>query len=227
MTKLHLKKTLQIAAILFTVVIALIFLANKRVEIISKEKLYSEVTEVPKNKVGLLLGTSKYLSTGQVNLYYKYRIEAAAELFHNNKIEYILVSGDNSTKRYNEPKKIKKDLIKKGIPEDKIVLDYAGFRTLDSVVRADKVFGENSFTVISQKFHNERAVFLASHFNSKAIGFNAKEVGTRYGFKVQVREYFARVKVFLDIIFNVKPKFLGDKIEIGQPEQSTIHTNLQ
>ena len=225
--KFNLKKILLIILIPFSIVLILIFIANKRVETVSKQKLYSNISEIPVNKVGLLLGTSKYLTSGHINLYYKYRIEAAAELYRNNKIEYILVSGDNSTKRYNEPKKIKKDLIKEGIPEDRIVLDYAGFRTLDSVVRADKVFGENSFTVISQKFHNERAVFLANHFKSKAIGFNAKEVGTRYGFKVQIREYFARVKVFLDILFNVKPKFLGNKIEIGSSEQSPIRTNLQ
>ena len=225
--KFNLKKILLVILIPFSIVLILIFIANKRVETVSKQKLYSNISEIPVNKVGLLLGTSKYLTSGHINLYYKYRIEAAAELYRNNKIEYILVSGDNSTKRYNEPKKIKKDLIKEGIPEDRIVLDYAGFRTLDSVVRADKVFGENSFTVISQKFHNERAVFLANHFKSKAIGFNAKEVGTRYGFKVQIREYFARVKVFLDILFNVKPKFLGNKIEIGSSEQSPIRTNLQ
>ena len=208
-------------------ILLLLIVANTKIEAVANQKLFSEVSEIPPNKIGLLLGTSKYLSSGHVNLYYKYRIEAAVKLFQHKKINYILVSGDNSTKWYNEPKKIKNDLIQRGIPEDKIVLDYAGFRTLDSVVRADKVFGENSFTVISQKFHNERAVFLANHFNSNAIGFNAKAVGTRYGFKVQVREYFARVKVFLDILFNVKPKFLGDKIEIGVSESSPTHTNLQ
>nr|WP_232285903.1 ElyC/SanA/YdcF family protein [Aquimarina agarilytica] len=191
------------------------YFANKSISNTAKKRLYSSVDHIPKNKVGLLLGTSKYVATGQLNLYYQYRIQAAATLYHASKIEYILVSGDNSTKSYNEPKKIKEDLIKKGVPENKIVLDYAGFRTLDSVVRAQKVFGENQFTVISQKFHNERALFLADHFNSNAIAFNAKGVSSRYGFKVQIREYFARVKVFIDLLFNVKPKFLGDKITIG------------
>ncbi|WP_010182150.1 SanA/YdcF family protein [Aquimarina agarilytica] len=215
MNKTNLKKISKISLIAFLLGCCCIYFANKSISNTAKKRLYSSVDHIPKNKVGLLLGTSKYVATGQLNLYYQYRIQAAATLYHASKIEYILVSGDNSTKSYNEPKKIKEDLIKKGVPENKIVLDYAGFRTLDSVVRAQKVFGENQFTVISQKFHNERALFLADHFNSNAIAFNAKGVSSRYGFKVQIREYFARVKVFIDLLFNVKPKFLGDKITIG------------
>lgn len=164
----------------------------------------------------MLLGTSKYAISGQVNLFYKYRITAAYELFQNKKIDYILVSGDNSTNYYNEPKKFKEDLISIGIPEDRIILDYAGFRTLDSVVRSSEVFKENKITIISQKFHNERAVYLAYKHNIKAIAFNAKDVSGRYGLKTHLREYFARVKVFIDLLFNVQPKFLGDPILIPE-----------
>ncbi len=209
-----LKKILKISIVALLLLLCCLFIANKSISTSAKKKLYSSINAIPKNKVGLLLGTSKYISTGQLNLYYQYRIQAAAALYHASKIEFVLVSGDNSTKSYNEPKKIKEDLIKKGIPANKIVLDYAGFRTLDSVVRAQKVFGENKFTIISQKFHNERALFLANYFNNNAIAFNAKSVTPRYGIKVQIREYFARVKVFIDLLFNVKPKFLGDKITI-------------
>ena len=97
---------------------------------------------------------------------------------------------------------------------NKIFLDYAGFRTLDSVVRVKKVFGQTSITIISQQFHNERAIYLANHFGIKAIGFNAKDVSGRYGLKVQLREYLARVKVFVDIMLNIQPKFLGKPIKI-------------
>ncbi len=209
-----LKKLFIITGSLLALLLIVIGSANYNISDFSKNKLYSNSTIVPYNKVGLLLGTSKYASNG-INLYYKYRVQAAVTLYNNKKISYILVSGDNSDKSYNEPKKIKEDLIKAGIPKDLIVLDYAGFRTLDSVIRASKVFGETNFTIISQQFHNERAVFLAHKFGNNAIGFNAQSVSKSYGFKVQFREYFARVKVYLDLILNVQPKFLGDPISIG------------
>ncbi|WP_337251606.1 SanA/YdcF family protein [Maribacter halichondriae] len=164
--------------------------------------------------VGLVLGTSKKLIGGLPNPYYTYRIDAAVALFKADKVNFILVSGDNGTVYYNEPTTIKKDLVQGGIPEDKIFLDYAGFRTLDSMVRAKEVFGLEEVTVISQKFHNERAIYLAEKKGLKAIGFNAKDISGQQGFKVQFREYFARVKVFIDLTFNTQPKFYGDKIEI-------------
>lgn len=180
----------------------------------AKDDVYSKVNDLPKNKVGLLLGTSKYRVQGGINLYYAYRIDAAVALFNAGKIDYILVSGDNETEYYDEPTTFKNDLIKRGIPEDRIVLDFAGFRTLDSVLRAKEVFGQEAFTIISQKFHNERAVYLAKHFNINAIAFNARDVTNRYGLKTRAREYFARVKASIDVLFNVQPKFLGEKIKI-------------
>lgn len=178
-------------------------------------KTFSTTDEMKSNKVGMVLGTAKYRAKGGINLYFKYRIDATVQLYNSGKIEFVLVSGDNSTQYYNEPEAFKKELIKRGIPEHKIFLDYAGFRTLDSVVRASKVFGQNRITIISQKFHNERAIYLAEHFGIEAIGFNAKDVSKNYGFKTRVREYFARSKAVLDVIFKVKPKFLGEKIEIS------------
>ncbi len=128
----------------------------------------------------------------------------------------MLVSGDNSTIHYDEPNMFKEDLIKMGIPSEKIFLDYAGFRTLDSVVRAKEVFQEDDFIIISQPFHNERALFIADQKDIKAIAFNAKSVGKSYGFKTQVREKLARVKTVLDLyILRTKPKFLGKKIFIS------------
>ncbi len=181
----------------------------------TEKQLYDHLDTIPHRKVGLLLGTSKYAIGGKVNLYYKYRIEAAAKLFHSNKVEYILVSGDNGTKHYDEPTKMKKDLLSQGIPEDRIVLDYAGFRTLDSVVRANEVFLLSGYTVISQQFHNERAVFLGKHYQHEAIGFNAQGVSYSYGMRVQLREYLARVKMVIDLLVGVKPKFLGEQMPIG------------
>lgn len=200
---------------LLVLMVAAIFIADGLIKSFAKDKLYSEVSSVPINKVGVVLGTSKYLVNGNINRYYQYRIDAAAELYHSGKVEYILVSGDNRHHSYNEPQTFKNDLVKKGIPAEKIYLDYAGFRTLDSMVRAKEVFGQESVTVVSQQFHNERAIYLAEKRGLKAIGFNAKDVNLRSGARVQFREYLARVKMFSDLIFSKQPRFLGEEIEIG------------
>lgn len=199
---------------MFFLIIASIFIANFLVEKKAANKLYDTTENIPHNKVGLLLGTSKYLKNGNVNLYYTYRLKAAVQLFKANKIDFIVISGDNGSVNYDEPTAFKNDLLEAGIPEKALILDYAGFRTLDSMMRIKEIFEQQKVTVISQKFHNERAIYLGNHFGVKTIGYNAKGVPVKYGIKVKIREYLARVKVFVDIAFNVQPKFLGKKIEI-------------
>lgn len=175
---------------------------------------YNHVKSIPENKVGLLLGTSK-TSRGGVNLFFKYRIEAAASLFKEGKIKHIIVSGDNHIANYNEPEEMKSELMKLGVPDSCITLDYAGFRTLDSVVRCEKVFGQTEFTIISQQFHNERALFIANKSGLNCVAFNAKDVPNKYSVKTSIREYFARAKCVLDIyLLHTQPKFLGEKITI-------------
>ncbi|WP_299781525.1 ElyC/SanA/YdcF family protein [uncultured Formosa sp.] len=207
-------KILVIISILILFTVGFICIANYTIKKNAKSKTFSKINQIEKHKVGLVLGTSKYLKNGEVNLYFEYRINATVKLFKNGKIDFILISGDNGNKNYNEPTDFKDTLIERGIPENKIVLDYAGFRTLDSVVRAKEIFGQTEIIIISQKFHNERAIYLAEKKGIKAIGYNAKDVSARYGIKVQLREYLARTKVFLDILLGVEPKFLGDKITI-------------
>jgi len=208
------KKFLKIIFSLFLLLLVFILICNFLIENNAKGKIFTDVNKIPENKVGVVLGTSKRTISGDVNLYFKYRINAAVELFMAGKIDFILVSGDNSEKYYNEPKDFRKELIKRGIPSTKIFLDYAGFRTLDSMVRLKEIFDQTKVTIISQEFHNERAIYLAESFNIEAIAFNAKSVSLNYGFKVKLREYLARTKVFIDLIFNVEPKFLGKKIII-------------
>ena len=208
---IKLKKPLLYLVLLTTV---LMFLANHIIMVNAKGKSFSNISLVPVNKVGLVLGTIKTLKNGKVNSYFHHRIEATYALYSKCKIELVLVSGDNGNSLYDEPTDMRNELIKKGIPENRIFLDYAGFRTLDSVVRAKEVFGLKSVTIISQKFHNERAIYLAEKRGIEAVGFNAIDVVGRYGIKTKIREYFARVKVFVDLLLNVEPKFLGDHIEI-------------
>lgn len=209
--KLMILKILSVLLILLIIVI----ISDQLVTKLYKGKVYNKIENIPYNRVGLVLGTIKYLENGRVNLYYLYRIDSAEKLFKAGKVKYLIVSGDNSRYGYNEPKDMKDDLVKRGIPAKYIYEDFAGFRTLDSVVRAKEVFNQNSITIISQKFHNERAIFIAKRKNINAIGFNAKDINGTKALKVKLREYLARVKVILDLyILNTKPKFFGDKIEI-------------
>lgn len=194
---------------------AVMVFSNLAVSQRAKNKLFTEVADIPKNKVGLVLGTSKYLSSGRVNLYYRYRVEAAYDLYKNGKVDFLLISGDNGRKSYNEPEMFKEDLVKLGVPAQKIYLDYAGFRTLDSVVRSKAIFGQKQITIISQKFHNERAVFISGSKDIEAVGFNAKAVDLKYGWKTRLREVLARTKMMLDLyLIHKSPKYLGEKIKI-------------
>lgn len=212
------KKRVSLYLILFAIllIVTTIFICNKIIVNAAKDRLYSDLNKIPYNKVGLLLGTSKYGKHGRNNPYYDYRIEAAINLLKNGKIKYIIVSGDNSRKNYNEPESMRSDLIKGGIDPTNIYLDYAGFRTFDSIIRLKEIFGQNSVTIISQQFHNERALYIASREGITAMGFNAKDAGNKKGLETPWREKLARVKTFLDFWTSKKPKFLGSKIIIPE-----------
>lgn len=193
--------------ILIVSAVACIFLCDMSVEKVAEGRHYDDVNKIPHRNVGLLLGTSKFTIFGRNNEYYQRRIEAAYELYSKGKIDTILISGDNSKKDYNEPETMMADLVALGIPKDRFVLDYAGFRTLDSVVRAKNVFGRDSVTIISQEFHNVRALYLAENFGVNAIAYNALYPIYRKSFRIILREKLARVKVVSDVLFGVKPKF--------------------
>jgi SanA protein len=200
------KRLRTLFLILLILPLATLLICDAVIDQGAKGKTFSSVHSIPRNKVGIVLGTSSRLIAGGNNPYYTHRISATIALYKAGKIDRILVSGDNATKYYNEPDTFKKDLIAGGIPEDSIILDPSGFRTLDSMVRAKEVFGLDSVTVISQKFQNERAIYLASRKGMYAIGFNATDLSGSEGMKVQVREYFARVKVFVDLLLNTQPR---------------------
>ena len=187
---------------------------NLEVTKTGKQYSYNSVNTIPHNHCAVVLGTSKFLMTGKENLYYTYRIKSAVLLYKSKKIDYIIVSGDNKHRNYNEPVSMYNDLIEAGIPKDRIVLDYAGFRTLDSVVRSFMVFGQHEFTVISQPFHNHRAIFLGRQRGLEVIAYNA---GDQYGspsVKVVLREIGARVLLAYDRIIGTQPHFLGEQIRI-------------
>lgn len=209
------KTTLKITLLVIILVLIVILLCNWVINKKSDSFIFNTTHNTPHSKAGLLLGTSKYLNNGNVNLYFKYRIEAAAELYKSGKIEYIVASGDNSSISNNEPLDMKNELIAHGVPDSVIYLDYAGFRTFDSVIRMAKIFGQTDFTIISQKFHNQRAVYIARQMGYNAYGYNAKDVSAYYGLKTNIREKLARVKVFIDLLTNKQPHFLGEPVRIG------------
>ncbi|WP_291077904.1 MULTISPECIES: SanA/YdcF family protein [unclassified Empedobacter] len=213
-TKKFLKKSfytlliLGIGSLLFTA------FANYKIENSTEEFVTDKLEILPKTKVAIVLGTTPNLVSGYQNYYFTYRIEAATELYQSGKVTYFILSGDHGRKNYNEPEAMKQALIKNGVPENVIYLDYAGFRTLDSMIRAKEIFSQNEFIVVSQEFHNQRAVYIARQNGINAYGYSAKDVNKHAGLKTNIREYFARTKVFIDSFFGVQPKFLGEKIEI-------------
>jgi SanA protein len=203
------KKTFIRLSVLVICLLAVAIACNIWVIRSTRKNIYEDVQRIPERKTGLLLGASKR-AYGRDNLYFLYRIDAAVALYQAGKINHIIVSGDNHKKEYDEATDMRDALISKGVPAEAITLDYAGFRTLDSVVRCKKIFGQDSITIISQGFHNERALFIAAYYNINAIAFNAKDVPARYAFKTSVREYLAKFKAVLDLyILHTQPKFLG------------------
>lgn len=198
--------------LIYTTLFSLTFIlfSQRHLDNVSNGKTTSSIQAVPSAKVALVLGCNSQLSDGRTNLYFKYRIEAAVELFNSGKIEYLIVSGANPTVDYDEPTQMKNALIKKGVPADKIVCDYAGLRTLDSIVRAKTVWGLNEIIVVSQEFHNKRAITIGKKWGIDIYGFNATDVALRHSIRTHLREKLAISKAVLDLyLLNTKPRHNG------------------
>lgn len=208
------KNIFRFVSVIGVALIVLIAWCDHVIDSYSSPRLFNDVLTIPFNKTALLPGTSKFLSNGTTNPYYESRIVACLQLYHAGKIQYIIASGDNGTANYNEPEIMRADLISGGVDSSHIYLDYAGFRTFDSVVRAKEIFGQSNLTVISQPFHNERAIYIAHQEGLSAIGYNATDLEGILGLKVQVREKLARFKVFLDYYIGAKPRYLGETVTL-------------
>ncbi|MCF7675011.1 MAG: YdcF family protein [Akkermansiaceae bacterium] len=190
--------------------------ANLAPSWVARGRLYDDPAKVPLTRVALVFGTTDRVEGGE-NRYFRYRIDATEQLWKAGRIQVVIVSGDNSTKYYNEPAKMRQALIERGIPADRIVSDFAGLRTLDSVVRAKEVFGLDSVVFVSQQFQNERALYLARANGLDACGFNARDVTSRMGLKTRVREIGARVLMWLDVhVLGTRPQYLGERITLPE-----------
>ena len=203
------KKVIKIflwsTCIILFVCIVVMLICNQIVVNNAEGKVFSDIDSIKYNKVGLLLGTTPQARIGRItNAFFTYRIDAAEQLYKARKIEKILVSGDeNSLDGVNETKCMRDSLVARGILAKDIILDGKGYRTINSIINANKVYGLKSFTIISQKFHNERAIYQAEHLGldvENIQAYNAKDPKSRRAYLTTIREYFARVKMFMDII---------------------------
>jgi SanA protein len=177
----------------------------------TRQRVMEELADVPFHQTALVLGTSATLGDGRPNLHFTRRMKTAAELYHAGKVRRLLVSGDNHRRGYDEPTDMRDALMKLGVPEDKIERDYAGFRTLDSVARAGKVFGEKQLIVVTERFHAYRALFLCDQYGLDAVAYPAPSVAVRCSPRSRLREYAARVKAVLDVyLLGTQPRFWGE-----------------
>ena len=199
------KKILWTTCVMSFVCIFLMIICNQIVVNNAQGKVFSDIDSIKYNKVGLLLGTTPQARIGRIkNYFFIYRIDAAEQLYKAGKIEKILISGDeNSLDGVNEPECMRDSLVARGVPASAIILDSKGYRTINSVINANKVFGLKSFTIISQEFHNERALYQAEHLGlyiENLQAYNAKMPKSRRAYLTSIREYFARVKMFIDLL---------------------------
>jgi len=207
---------LRLTAMVVPAFLAVVAYANITAVWASHGRLFDDPADVPPTRAALVFGTASHIGDRE-NLYFRYRIDAAAEVWNAGKVDTIIVSGDNRTRYYNEPLEMRRALMARGVPGDRIVSDYAGLRTLDSVVRAKEIFGADPVLFISQRFQNERAIYLAKANGIEAYGYNARDVGTQAGMKTRIREVGARVKMWLDVRFlHTRPRHLGDPIDLPE-----------
>lgn len=189
-----------------------ILISNIWVVRTTEQLIYTSSDSLPANSVALVLGTSKRLLNGAPNPFFNERIAAAASLYRKGKVSHFLLSGDNRTRFYNEPEEMRKALIKEGIPPEIITLDYAGLRTLDSIVRSKEIFGQNKIIIVTQPFHCYRALFISRYFNIDAVAFLIEGNSIDSSLKTEVREWLARSKAILDLyVLKTAPRHLGDK----------------
>ncbi len=204
--------------VLFFILGLLLLLLSSNIWVVwsTKDKVYSDINLLPSNDVALVLGTSHRTVSGDPNVFFENRIETAYHLYAANKVTHFIVSGDNRTRYYNEPLKMQKALIKKGVPSNAITLDYAGLRTLDSIIRCKEIFGQDKITVITQSFHSYRALFISNYYGINAVAMEAAEPDFDKTPGVRIREYLARTMAVIDLyLLGTTPRFMGPKEDLN------------
>jgi SanA protein len=185
------------------VFLGLIFACNIWIIASTRARVFYDVESIPFNNDGLVLGTGKLIEKSGINRHFVQRVDAAAALYRAGKVKRLILSGD---KGYDEPMEMKRALLQRGVPESALVLDNYGLRTLDSVVRARDIFKCSKLTIISERFHDFRALFLAHYFGVDAVAYAPEDLSVRWMIHSTAREYLARVKAVLDLyVLNTQP----------------------
>ncbi len=213
------KRFLGVVLLMVIVVLSCLVAVDRYISRQVSGQWFRDMQQLPPQPVALVLGTSKYVGK-RLNTYYTFRVEAAAKLYHTNKVQALILSGDNATRYYNEPITMLNDVLRLNVPREHIALDYAGFRTFDSIVRAKEVFGQQAIIIVSQQFHVERALYIANQYGIKAYGYVVDDAPQAFHWRVRLREVLARTKALIDLhVLQAEPHFLGD------PEHVTIREN--
>jgi SanA protein len=203
-------KILSGIIVLFSLLIIVVFFNHYSIHKAAKNLIYSNIENVPHRKTAVLLGMEKKFKNGKTNRFYINRIDATVNLYNAKKIDVIIVSRNQG----NVVEEVRRDLIKRGIPKNKIILDYAGLRTYDSMYRIYKVYGQKEFIVIAQHKQNERAIYIAKKNGLNAIAFNAGEYSGYNSFRLNMIEKIERTRLFFEFLVNKKPKYSGEKVTI-------------
>ncbi len=180
------------------------------------DRIFTDPAKAPAVPVALVLGTAEKIGKYS-NIHFRVRIDAAAALYKEGKIKHLLLSGDNSRPGYNEPEDMKVALVTRGVPATAMTCDYAGFSTMESIIRAKEVFGLSRCIIISDDFHLARSLWLADYHDMKATAFHSQPVNRRNLFNSRSREWLARPKDVIYAIIGVRPKFGGAKISLPVP----------
>lgn len=202
-----------------------VLFCNLWVLLSTQSRVYDSIDKVKNNTIGLVLGTSKKVAPDSPNPHFENRMAAAAELYQEGKVSFLLVSGDGASKYYNEPRDMTAKLVGLGVAPQAIRSDNSGLRTLDSIIRAEKIYHLEKITIISDGFHVYRALFIARHAGLDAIAFSSAPVDLKHSFKARLREYLARVLVVLDLyVFDTQPEKLGEPValEMSQPSEEEL-----
>ncbi len=202
--------TLLLLAIPGSLPILVIAVCDQVISLRTRPLLFDSIDDCPGHPVALVLGCSPTVAGARPNRYFTARIDTAAALWHAGICRYLLVSGDNGRADYDEPTAMRDALVERGVPVEAVVRDHAGFDTLDSVVRAREIFGQRRLMIVSQRFHNERALYIARNHGIEAHALNAADVTGSLGMKTRIREKFARIKTMLDVhVLRSRPRYLG------------------